>query len=554
MRGARPVASRPMRLALTSELCTDVHGLALRAPRDPHRLDRARRSPHPAARSRAGSAGAGRADFRRRGRACHDHRAGAAAEPGGRGHQPRADHQPRLGGGRRHPLRLRDGGRRRDAPRAAAGGRHLAPLPAPHRRPAGAGHRRHGLAGHGRSRQQLRDQGRGAGRPAPRRAGDRGAGGPAEGLLPLLGRGPVRTAADRRRHRRGPDRRAQRRCRASDRRRPGGARGAAGQPAAHRRPAPARLRHPHRARARPSARALSRARPAARGRRAPGPPVGRGDLAHQDPGQARHRRAPPAAGRARPADAARPPHRSARRHGTLGARREPGHPHPGPERSGRRLPRSRPRPRPGAQAAACSGGTPRHDPGHRPDRQRQDHDALRRLAPPQQGQRQADQHRGPDRVPDRRHHPDPGQARDRARLRARPALGRPPRSGRDHGRRDARPRDRRHRGPRCADRPPAPDHAPHQQCRRCHRPTARHGCGALPSGLGAARHPGPAAGRHPVPGLQDAPARQRGRGRLLHPGRARAAGATQSSARPPAARPARAWASSAVSEYSSSSR
>ena len=67
--------------------------------------------------------------------------------------------------------------------------------------------------------------------------------------------------------------------------------------------------------------------------------------------------------------------------------------------------------RAGGQAAARAGGTARHAAGHRPDRQRQDDDALCGAAPPQQGQRQADQHRGPDRVPDRRHHPDPGHAR-----------------------------------------------------------------------------------------------------------------------------------------------
>ena len=60
---------------------------------------------------------------------------------------------------------------------------------------------------------------------------------------------------------------------------------------------------------------------------------------------------------------------------------------------------------------ARAGGAARHAPGHRPDRQRQDDDALCGPAPPQQGQRQADQHRGPDRVPDRRHHPDPGASR-----------------------------------------------------------------------------------------------------------------------------------------------
>ena len=60
--------------------------------------------------------------------------------------------------------------------------------------------------------------------------------------------------------------------------------------------------------------------------------------------------------------------------------------------------------------------------------------------------------------------------------------------------------------PRGADRPPAADHAAHQQRRRRHRAPARHGRRALPAGVGAARRARPAAGRHPVPGLQAAAA------------------------------------------------
>ena len=164
-----------------------------------------------------------------------------------------------------------------------------------------------------------------------------------------------------------------------------------------------------------SARALPRARPAARGRGAAGAPRRRRDLAHQDPRQARHRRAAAAAGRPRPADAARPPDRPARRDRAVDARREHGHPYPRHERRRRRL--RQPGPRPGRRAAAeaAARGALRHAARHRPDRQRQDDDALRGAAAPQHGQRQADQHRGPGRVPDRGREPDPDPARHRPR-------------------------------------------------------------------------------------------------------------------------------------------
>ena len=183
--------------------CLDVHRLASRAPRRRRRIDGARGSADPAARSGAGAHGACGPDLGRCGPASHGHGAGAAPEPRRGRHQPGADHQPRLGRGGGPPLRVRAGRRRRVAARAAAGRPDLAALPAPCRRAAGAGDRGHGLAGHGRPRQQLRDQGRGPGAAAPGRAGDRGPGGPAAGLRALLGGRPVGAAADRRRYRRG---------------------------------------------------------------------------------------------------------------------------------------------------------------------------------------------------------------------------------------------------------------------------------------------------------------------------------------------------------------
>ena len=67
-------------------------------------------------------------------------------------------------------------------------------------------------------------------------------------------------------------------------------------------------------------------------------------------------------------------------------------------------------------AAQASCRAARADAGDRPDRQRQDHDAGRRAHHPQRAASQDPDHRGPDRVPARRHQPDPGQARDRHRL------------------------------------------------------------------------------------------------------------------------------------------
>ena len=153
----------------------------------PRGVDRARGPAHPAARPGAGAAGPGRAGLGRRRRAGDRDGAGAAAQPRRHRDQPRPDRQPRVGRGGGPALRVRAGRRRRPAARAAAGRPHLAALPAPHRRPAGARHRRHGLARHGRPGQQLRDQGGRARRAAPRRAGDRGAGGPAEEPTPAIG-------------------------------------------------------------------------------------------------------------------------------------------------------------------------------------------------------------------------------------------------------------------------------------------------------------------------------------------------------------------------------
>ena len=105
-----------------------------------------------------------------------------------------------------------------------------------------------------------------------------------------------------------------------------------------------------------------------------------------------------------------------------------------------------------------------------------------------------------------------GQRQDRADLRHRAALLLAPRSGRDHGRRNSRPGDRRDRDPGLADRSlGALDHS-HQRRRRRHHPPGRAGRAAVPGldlgdgGAGAA--PGAAA----VPALPRAVRTRSGRG------------------------------------------
>ena len=59
----------------------------------------------------------------------------------------------------------------------------------------------------------------------------------------------------------------------------------------------------------------------------------------------------------------------------------------------------------------------RHHPGHRPDRLRQDDDAVQRAARHQERRHQDHHHRGPGRVPARRDQPDPGAPEDRPDVR-----------------------------------------------------------------------------------------------------------------------------------------
>ncbi|MCK7527591.1 MAG: Flp pilus assembly complex ATPase component TadA [Ignavibacteriales bacterium] len=120
-------------------------------------------------------------------------------------------------------------------------------------------------------------------------------------------------------------------------------------------------------------------------------------------------------------------------------------------------------------------------------------------------------HRGPGRVPGRRHHPDPGQREEGPDLRPGPAVHPPPRPGQDHGRRDPRPGDGPDRHPVRPDRPPRLHDRPRQQRLRRHRALPPHAGRPLQLHLGPQLHPGPAPGPGPLPDLQGPrPLRRRG--------------------------------------------
>ena len=77
-----------------------------------------------------------------------------------------------------------------------------------------------------------------------------------------------------------------------------------------------------------------------------------------------------------------------------------------------------------------------------PDGLGQDDDALHGARSAEPARREDPDRRGPGRIPDAGHQPDPGEAADRPHVRQRAALDRAAGPGRDHDRRDPRPRDR----------------------------------------------------------------------------------------------------------------
>ena len=122
-------------------------------------------------------------------------------------------------------------------------------------------------------------------------------------------------------------------------------------------------------------------------------------------------------------------------------------------------------------------------------------------------------HRGPGRVPAEGHHPDPGEREEGAHLRPRPALDPAPRPRQDHGGGDPRRRDRRHRHPVRAHRPPRLHDRPRQQRDRRAGPLPQHEDRALQLRVRPQLRAGPAAGAHDLRALQARGARLAGAAR-----------------------------------------
>ena len=185
-----------------------------------------------------------------------------------------------------------------------------------------------------------------------------------------------------------------------------------------------------------------------------------------------------------------------------------------------------------------------------PDRLGQDHDALHGARPAEPARREDPHRRGPGRIPDGRHQPDPGEAADRPHVRQRAALDRAAGPGRHHDRRDPRPRDRADRRAVGAHRPPRAVDRAHQRRRVDGEPAARHGGGRLPAHVHRDRHPRAAPRAQAVPALQGAVPGAAGNGRAARARASSPAGTTSRSTTPRAARSAATpatWAASASS-------
>ena len=140
---------------------------------------------------------------------------------------------------------------------------------------------------------------------------------------------------------------------------------------------------------------------------------------------------------------------------------------------------------------------------HRTHRIGQVHDALRSAA---RGRRrdQEDHHgRGPRRVPDAQHHPDPDARRYRLYLRAGAAGDPPAGPRRHHDRRDARPGDGGDRDPLRPDRPHRAVHRAHQRRDIELHAADRHGGRAVPRRVARARRAGSATRAQGMRALRD---------------------------------------------------
>ena len=105
------------------------------------------------------------------------------------------------------------------------------------------------------------------------------------------------------------------------------------------------------------------------------------------------------------------------------------------------------------------------------------------------------------------HRPAPGARQDRPHLRRRAPELPPPGPGRDHGRRDSRPRDRRARHPGLAHGPPGALDAAHERRAGRHHAPRRHEGAALSNQLDGARRARPAPRAAPLPASAASPTR-----------------------------------------------
>ena len=217
--------------------------------------------------------------------------------------------------------------------------------------------------------------------------------------------------------------------------------------------------------------------------------------AHEDHGGHGHRREAAAAGRPPPdQDRRRQGRRLPRLDAADDVRRED---RPARARSpeGRAAARgARPVGRRDGGAALLPPPPARHDPGRRPDRQRQDHDAQLRDQLDQVGPHQHHHDRGSDRVSDPRRQPDAGQREGEADVRQRAARDPAPGSRRHPRRRDPRSGNGEDRDAGRADGPPRALDAAHRRRAVDDDAADGHGHRAVRDRVGAGRRRRAAAG------------------------------------------------------------